>query len=167
MNVNAQTSTRPTEAAHPWLTGRIVVGIDGSEHSIYALRHATQLAYFGAARLEVVTVWQTPLYHGPTTSLVAWSPKDDAREAIERTLEAVFGDDVPETLTSTVVEGVTAQSLIDISRDADLLVVGSRGHGGFAGLLLGSVSSTCAEHAQCPVLVIHESGARLTASRRE
>jgi nucleotide-binding universal stress UspA family protein len=67
----------------------------------------------------------------------------------------VFGGDRPAGLVTRVEQGGAARILIDVSQGANLLVVGSRGHGGFAGLLLGSVSSACAEHAACPVLVVH------------
>jgi nucleotide-binding universal stress UspA family protein len=141
--------------AHPWLTGKIVVGVDGSEGSQDALRHAEQLAITGGARLEAVIAWQPTLVYGPIYSVANWAPQDDALHVLDATVAAVFGDDVPESMTRTVAEGVTAQVLIEASKDADLLVVGSRGYGGFAGLLLGSVSSACAEHAKCPVLVVH------------
>jgi hypothetical protein len=71
---------------------------------------------------------------------------------------AVGGD--PQPVDLVVRQGGAAAVLIDQSRDADLLVVGSRGHGGFAGLILGSVSTACAEHAHCPVLVVHGTRAR-------
>lgn len=74
---------------------------------------------------------------------------------LDRAIATVFDADVPAELTSAVLEGITARALIEFSADADMLVLGSRGHGGFAGLLLGSVSAACAEHAKVPVLVVH------------
>jgi nucleotide-binding universal stress UspA family protein len=71
------------------------------------------------------------------------------------TAEAVFGDQPPAGLQRQVREGGAAKVLLDAGESAIILVVGSRGHGGFAGLLLGSVSANVAEHASCPVLVIH------------
>jgi nucleotide-binding universal stress UspA family protein len=86
---------------------------------------------------------------------VDWNPEQDGRAVLADAVTAVFGNDVPPTLRQLVREGNPATVLRDETKDAQMLVVGSRGHGGFAGLLLGSVSANCAEHTQCPVLVIH------------
>ena len=74
---------------------------------------------------------------------------------LTETVAEVFGPTPPEGMIMTVREGGAARALIEMSGGSQMLVVGSRGHGGFAGLLLGSVSAACAEHASCPVLVIH------------
>ena len=100
-------------------------------------------------------------YTGNTAGWAAvppdWNPAEDADRVLTGTVEEVFGATKPEGVILTVREGGAAHTLIDISSGARMLVVGSRGHGGFAGLLLGSVSAACAEHASCPVLVIHGS----------
>jgi nucleotide-binding universal stress UspA family protein len=83
-----------------------------------------------------------------------WDPGLDAEKALTATIDAVFGEHRPGRLTVTVREGNAAHVLLEASRDAQLLVVGSRGHGGFTGMLLGSVSTACTEHASCPVLVV-------------
>ncbi|MHB1172123.1 MAG: universal stress protein [Lacisediminihabitans sp.] len=69
--------------------------------------------------------------------------------------DTVFGDDRPSWFQAAVREGSTTQVLIEQSKGAEMLILGSRGHGGFVGLLLGSVSAACAEHAHCPVLIMH------------
>jgi nucleotide-binding universal stress UspA family protein len=76
-------------------------------------------------------------------------------KVLEDTLQAAFGDQLPAGMVAEVREGGAARVLLDAAEGASLLVVGSRGHGGFAGLLLGSVSANVAEHASCPVLIIH------------
>jgi nucleotide-binding universal stress UspA family protein len=83
-----------------------------------------------------------------------WDPAADAQKILDDTITEVFGGQSG-TLSTSVVEGGAARVLLDAGEQADLMVVGSRGHGGFTGLLLGSVSSACAEHATCPVLVVH------------
>jgi nucleotide-binding universal stress UspA family protein len=134
---------------------RIVVGVDGSEGSTQALRWAARQAEFTGATLDVITTWQYPTFYG-------WAPAypDDlnlaqlAQQALDRALDEVFGSDRPALLRGRVMEGYAAQVLIDASAGAELLVVGSRGYGGFTDALLGSVSTYCVHHAHGPVTVI-------------
>lgn len=135
--------------------GRIVVGVDGSANSEQALRWAARLAADFGARLDAVTAWDFPASYGFGSVPQDWDPAGDMRKVLGETVRAVFGDHPPAGLQRQVREGGAAQVLIAASQGAIMLVVGSRGHGGFAGLLLGSVSANVAEHAQCPVLVIH------------
>lgn len=83
-----------------------------------------------------------------------WNPASNAAQILADSLANAFGDKHPDGLRACVCEGHAAQVLIDASVGADMLVVGSRSHGGFVGLLLGSVSAYCAEHGQCPVVVV-------------
>ena len=85
----------------------------------------------------------------------AWDPIADATKCLTDSVDEVFGAERPVGLRMLVREGLPAKVLLDESKGAIMLIVGSRGHGGFSGLLLGSVSATCAEHAKCPVLVVH------------
>lgn len=148
----------PTET-DPSPADRVVVGVDGSEPSVLALHWAVHLAGPGTAVLAVTT-WTPPAAVGYaaggwTTLPSGWDPAADARTVLDATLERAFGAARPAGLVSAVLEGGAARVLVELSRQARSLVVGSRGHGGFVGLLLGSVSATCAEHAACPVLVVH------------
>jgi nucleotide-binding universal stress UspA family protein len=135
---------------------RIVVGVDGSPPSRQALRWGAHLAATFGARLDAVTAWQI------TSSTHNWSwipsdrnPDQDTRQALDQIVQDVFGDQPPAGLQRLVHEGGAAKVLLDASQGAIMLIVGSRGHGGFAGLRLGSVSANVAAHASCPVLVIH------------
>jgi nucleotide-binding universal stress UspA family protein len=136
-------------------TPHLVVGIDGSEHSATALAWAVRYASLIGASIEVITAWSYPVTLGISGIPSNWHPADDARQSQADTIAKVLGTEVPATLTRTVREGYPAQVLLDATKDAQMLIVGSRGHGGFAGMLLGSVSANCAEHARCPVLVMH------------
>jgi nucleotide-binding universal stress UspA family protein len=140
-------------------TARIVVGVDGSPSSGEALRWAGKLAPTLGATIEAILTWQYPANYGWGMALPAeWRPDEDAHKALGQALDDAFGPERPAGLTAEVRECGAGAALIEASKGAAMLVVGSRGHGGFAGLLLGSVSSACAEHAHCPVLVVHESG---------
>ena len=145
-------TTAPKTSQQPEQHGRIVVGVDGSESSIDALRLAVRTAQAFGTSLEAIAAWSYPA--GAEVALLAgWSPEEDARQILEDAAQEVFGGRRPSWFSVTTVPGSAARALIDESKDAEMLVVGSRGHGGFAGLLLGSVSATCAEHAHCPVLI--------------
>jgi nucleotide-binding universal stress UspA family protein len=139
---------------------RIVVGVDGSESSMGALRRGARIAAALELPLEAVTAWRYPDLYGDYMgdSYVPDSGgfAESAQAILDETATAVFGSDRPTWFHGTVREGKTAQTLIEESTGAEMLIVGSRGHGGFAGLLLGSVSGACAEHAACPVLVYHD-----------
>ena len=134
---------------------RIVVGVDGSPPSRLALQWAARLAQALGARIEATTAWEYPQTYGSPVD-PSWRPDLDADKILQTTLDEVFGPQRPPTLDAIVLHGPPRTVLLNASEGAEMLVVGSRGHGGFAGLLLGSVSSACAEHAHCPVLVVHE-----------
>ncbi|MHB1172080.1 MAG: universal stress protein [Lacisediminihabitans sp.] len=134
--------------------GRIVVGVDGSESSIDALRQGIRFATMLHASLEAINTWSYIAYEAVP---VGWFPEEDAKQVVADAADAVFGKTWPEWFRASTREGSPARVLIEESEGAEMLIVGSRGHGGFAGLLLGSVSSQCAEHAHCPVLVVHKS----------
>jgi nucleotide-binding universal stress UspA family protein len=150
--------------------GLIVVGVDGSDPSQRALRWALREAALRGDRVQVVTAWHLPLLGTgefpwavvPPASYLEMESDDLARRARERLEQTVreaasqaAADEAVEVPTELrVVESGAAAALLDASRGADLLVVGSRGRGGFAGLLLGSVSQQCSQHATCPVVVV-------------
>jgi nucleotide-binding universal stress UspA family protein len=136
--------------------GHILVGVDGSESSKTALRWAERLSTVVGSGIHAVIAWQYPMMLGWEGGIPDWwQPDADAKKILEDTLDSVFGKTRPVGLSTTVQEGQPTMILLEASKNADMLIVGSRGHGGFAGLLLGSVSSACAEHATCPVLVVH------------
>lgn len=136
------------------ISRRIVVGIDGSDSSKVALRWAARLAESYGASVEAVATWHLPVSYG-VGPVPAWNPGEDMAKCLTQAVDDVFGPDRPAGLELQVIEGNAAGILVDRSEGAFMVVVGSRGHGGFAGLLLGSVSAAVAEHASCPVLVVH------------
>ncbi len=134
--------------------GRVVVGVDGSESSIGALRRGIRIAQGMGIGLEAVTAWSyPPMFTGGAPG--DWSPEADAQEVLEHAIAEVFPNGAPDWFGAHIAQGPSAQVLIEAGQGAEMLVVGSRGRGGFSSLLLGSVSSAVAEHATCPVLVYH------------
>ena len=138
---------------------KIVVGVDGSPSSRAALRWAVRQARLTDATVDAVVAWQIPM----ALRRYGWAPiymeeADDFREDARKTIEAVITEEVEpgdsELVRSRVVNGHPAQVLLDAAAGADLLVVGSRGHGSFAEALLGSVGQHCVHHAHCPVLIM-------------
>ncbi len=148
--------------------GTIVVGVDGSAGAAEALRWAIAEARLRKARLRIVHAWTYGYTGMPLGGFAAMGGFDSyvsigvdvidlqraAEHLIEKTTEEVAGGVEGIEVERQVVEGAAAQVLIGASVGADLLVVGSRGHGGFVGLMLGSVSQQCVDHAPCPVVVV-------------
>jgi nucleotide-binding universal stress UspA family protein len=134
----------------------IVVGVDGSESSIDALRWAATQARHVGASIEVVAAWEWPTSYGwtPPAWPPNWNPAAEAESALARVVEKVFGTTPDVDVKIRVQEGHPAPVLLKVAQTADLLVLGSRGHGAFTGMLLGSVSEHCASHAACPVVVV-------------
>jgi nucleotide-binding universal stress UspA family protein len=133
--------------------GKIVVGVDGSEHSIAALRWAVEEARLRGWSVRALAMWEFPNAFNPVTLLTLEADPfiEETRHALDRALTAVDVDGVD--VSTDVIEGSAAEHLVGASRHADLVVVGSRGRGGFTGLLLGSVSQHLVSYSKCPVLV--------------
>jgi nucleotide-binding universal stress UspA family protein len=148
----------------------IVVGIDGSDDSKGALRWAARQAELTATTVEAVTAWQLPVTFGTVWQMPATYGKShdlshvdfaaDAKKTLEAAIEEVLGSEPHVTVTRHLVSGHPAPVLIEAARHAALLVVGRSGHGGFAGMVIGSVSQHCVSHAACPVVVVRHSTKR-------
>jgi nucleotide-binding universal stress UspA family protein len=144
-------------ASEPGPGPRIVAGVDGSSSSLSALRWAIRQAVLTGAAVDAVIAWHTPASRGGYGWETAGPEQNfDFEEVAARTvMEAVSSTPASGVSVRTqVTEGHPAQVLLDACDGAGLLVVGSRGHGGFAEALLGSVSMHCVQHAPCPVVVI-------------
>lgn len=138
---------------------RIVVGVDGSASSLEALRWAVRQAELTGATVDAVIAWQYPAaFRGYGWGAEMMTGDINYPEIAAKTVTGAISQavdlDCAATVHPVVAEGHPAQVLIEAAADADLLVVGSRGHGGFADALLGSVSQYCTHHAPCPVVVI-------------
>jgi len=133
----------------------VVVGVDGSEGSQTALRWAADYTRRAEGRLLVMGAWQYPtMYYGYAVAI----PEDDLAAETERAVRAsvteVLGSEPDLSVDVRIAQGPAAEVLLEAATSADLLVVGSRGHGAFTGMLLGSVSGHVVHHAACPVVVV-------------
>ena len=141
---------------------RIVAGVDGSESSLAALRWAVRQAELTGATVEAVIAWHYPVLPvpvGPAPAAVIDSAEFEkaADKTVAEAIHGVASSGGKVQVSAQVREGNAAQVLIDAAAGADLLVVGSRGHGGFTEALLGSVSQHCVHHAPCPVVILRNS----------
>lgn len=130
----------------------VLVGVDGSPHSERALAWAVDYAKLSGASLRIICAWDLPPSFGGT---VQYADPDFYRQGAEDLVASaveLVPDDLP--TDSQTVEGHPARVLTDESDDASLLVLGSRGGGGFADLLLGSITGYCSHHATCPVVIV-------------
>ncbi len=136
---------------------RIVVGVDGSRSSVAALHWAARQARLTGSTIEAVTTWEWPTTFGVAFSLpTGYDPVADAQKVLDRALDPVRGTYPDVTFIPIVMEGHPAPALVEASRGAELLVVGSRGYREYTGILLGSVSEHCVTTAHCPVLVFRD-----------
>lgn len=134
---------------------RIVVGVDGSPASVDALRWAIGQARMQGAVVEALIAWQHPVATGWTVPIEAYEDLPGiARKILDDSVTEATDPDAAVEIRAQVQEGGAAACLLEAAHGAELLVVGSRGHGGFAGALLGSVGQHCVQHASCPVVVV-------------
>jgi nucleotide-binding universal stress UspA family protein len=153
------------KAHNQFKKNQIVVGVDGSPAAINALKWATALTERMGSTLKIVTTWDGTFV---AIGLAAFGGVDPDTDSIEsrqlvaneiqiKTLIGVFGNEpLPDWITTAIVQGKPAEALIEASQSADLLVLGTRGHGQMVELVLGSDSAECVLHARCPVTVIRE-----------
>jgi nucleotide-binding universal stress UspA family protein len=135
---------------------RIVVGVDGSPSSVHALEWAIHQAELTGDVIDAVHAWHFPNDYGMPVADVpdfAGLAAEILDKAIAEARNATH-ESAPAEIRPVVLEGNPAQALLDMAKGADLLVVGSRGHGGFTGALLGSVSQHVVHHSPCPVVVV-------------
>jgi nucleotide-binding universal stress UspA family protein len=132
---------------------RIIVAVDGSPASNEALAWAARQASLTGAVLEAVTAWHYPIGFGEYAYVAETDWPADARAIQQTAVKEVLGDDAG-PLVRRVAQGHPVPVLLAAAEGADLLVMGSRGHGGFTGLLLGSVSEHVVGHAPCAVVVV-------------
>ena len=140
---------------------RIVVGIDGSDTARHALRWAVEEARLRAASLEVIHAWHIPYVGGYPYSAAAFDPttfEDAARATLDAAFDGIDTAGLAQPVDRILTSGGAASAILEAAKGADLVVLGSRGLGGFSGLLLGSVSHQVAHHATCPLVIVpHES----------
>jgi nucleotide-binding universal stress UspA family protein len=139
--------------------GRIVVGVDGSPSSKAALKWAVRQAALTGSTVEAVIAWHYPTMYGgygwaPVSGFEAASFDEVAAKTLAEAIAEMVDPASSVHVIPKVAEGGPAHVLLQAAAGADLLVVGSRGHGGFSGLLLGSVSQHCANHSPCPIVII-------------
>jgi nucleotide-binding universal stress UspA family protein len=137
--------------------GRVVVGVDGSESSVAALRWALGEAEARGATVEIVHVWDAPAPVGPVSAVTGADVgqlEDGARDVVDEVIARAAGGEPTVEIERTTVPGGAGSRLLEAAERADVVVVGRRGVGGFSRLLLGSVSERVARHAPCPVVVV-------------
>lgn len=137
----------------------IIVGVDGSQSAAAALRWALDEARLRGAPLRIIHVFPAVRsLTGSTGEEYYPQVEQEAKDELESILAGVPEVAEAANISREIRAGSPAEVLVELSRDADLLVVGSRGLGGFGGLVLGSVSAQCSQHAACPVVVVHHKG---------
>ena len=153
MTVDSSMHPQTEDSASGITDRKVVVGIDGSPSSLEAMEFAAQEATLRGTSLQVIMTWDWPLAYPRTPMLHEADPVPDARKEFEAAVASVKATHPDLTIVTVFEHGHPVPTLVDASKGADLLVVGSRGHGEFIGMLLGSVSQHCAAHAHCPVLI--------------
>ena len=146
--------TQQNDVQHTDGAARIVAGIDGSPASMDALAWAASQAALTGSQLEVVMTWNWPLNYGWAMPFpTGYDPAESVQKVLEQAEIDIHTKYPNIEIALRAVQGHPAPVLVEASKGANLLVVGSRGHGEFVGMLIGSVSEYCATNAHCPVLV--------------
>jgi nucleotide-binding universal stress UspA family protein len=141
----------------------IIVGVDGSPGSRQAVEWAVAYARSSGGSVRLLAAWEWPTFEGAPVVLGDYDPRKSAGQMLREVAAAI---DLPaDRLSTSVVRGAAPRVLLDASTEADLLVVGSRGLGGFSELVLGSVGAYCVHHSPCPVVVVR-GVAKVTAASR-
>jgi nucleotide-binding universal stress UspA family protein len=139
--------------------GGVVVGVDGSSASLEALEWAARQVELTNSTLHIVVTWDWPMTFGWAAPIPSeFDPEQNVKKFLAEAESDVRSRHPKIEINARVLQGHPAPLLVEASKGADLLVVGSRGHGEFVGMLIGSVSEFCATNAHCPVLV-HRSAA--------
>jgi nucleotide-binding universal stress UspA family protein len=150
------TQSAPTES-HP-----VLVAVDGSPSSLEAIRQGHRLGGLLGAPVVAVSAWHQQNGLFPPLS---YHPDEDCRQVLANSLREAFYPGLAPAIETLAVNGDPAEVLIGLSADAAMLVVGSRGHSGVVGAMLGSVSGRIAAHAACPVVVVHDPAAHRNVDR--
>lgn len=147
------------------MSPNILVGIDGSDHSLNALRWAIQEAEIRRAEVTALFAWQVPMI-GIPGAFDRDELEIEAKKFLSNQVEKIETDGV--VVSTVVAQGDPSASLIEAARQlqAEMLVLGARGRDGFGGLLLGSVGAECASHATCPVLIYNDDETRSKAVQK-
>jgi nucleotide-binding universal stress UspA family protein len=146
-------------ASGPGTGELVVVGVDGSAPSVAALRWAAQYGAATGATIRAVRAWHYPAAVGPSApgrapAAVTEKVLAEMQGVLDEALAQVYPGGPPASVQTRLANGHAAEALLEEAADASLLVVGNKGHGALAGVLLGSVSLHCVTHATCPVLVV-------------
>ena len=141
--------------------GLVVVGVDGSGESVAALRWAADYAKAAGATVQALIAWhypdvagEAPVGHAPPS--IRHESEQHIRDTLDQAVRQVYPDPAAAGVQTRIAYGHPSQELVEASKEASLLVVGSRGHGAFTGMLLGSVSMHCVTSAFCPVTVVRQ-----------
>jgi len=142
--------------------GLVVVGVDGSGESVAALRWAADYAKAAGATVQALIAWHYPdvaggAPPGHAPAQVRHETEEHIQATLDQAVRQVYPDPAAAGVQTRIAYGHPSQELVEASKEASLLVVGSRGHGAFAGMLLGSVSMHCVTGAFCPVTVVRRS----------
>jgi nucleotide-binding universal stress UspA family protein len=143
-----------TTAAQEVSQARIVTGIDGSPASLDALAWAARQGELTGSAVEILMTWDWPASYGWAMPLpTGYDPEASVKQVLENAAADLRAEHPALEVITRVVQGHPAPALVEASKGASLVVVGSRGHGEFVGMMIGSVSEYCATNAHCPVLV--------------
>lgn len=136
------------------MAGRIVVGVDGSDQSVRALRWAAAQAELTEAELVAVTAWEYPTWGGLTPEAATFDPEREAARVLTETVERALGAEGAARVAHKTHKGNPGEALLKHAETADLLVVGARGYSGLKATVLGSVSLHVVQHSRVPVTVV-------------